>query len=328
MLSLVCVVVGEGRPFSVKIEENENVGILKNMIWGQKMYQFPADELELYHTLKGNTEVDEDVLRELKQQGSNDLTVKYVNDIAWMNPIKLLKRYLDANPPVEEQIHVLVVVPEGAVAARTSHAQAVEFQDAVLEASVNKAFKDRDEKRSVYSLSDMNSEKKRRILQKMGLTVNVLRMKEPRDVSIPGYPWIDEFPENQEDQRAQYMAYLEMHLMTLLDEDVFSLVDIANDKTVLDTVDPRLPFRIKGTADVLLAKSNVTNLIPMAGLCIVIELKKKVEKNHINQAIGQLMCASIKAPLGCFPMSLLTDLNGTWHFCYFSDKSVLTQVIF
>ncbi|KAF0706725.1 Aste57867_6708 [Aphanomyces stellatus] len=206
--------------------------------------------------------------------------------------------------------------------------RSIEELGEIVEASVNKAFKDRDEKRSVYSLSDMNSEKKRRILQKMGLTVNVLRMKEPRDVSIPGYPWIDEFPENQEDQRAQYMAYLEMHLMTLLDEDVFSLVDIANDKTVLDTVDPRLPFRIKGTADVLLAKSNVTNLIPMAGLCIVIELKKKVEKNHINQAIGQLMCASIKAPLGCFPMSLLTDLNGTWHFCYFSDKSVLTQVIF
>ncbi|KAF0710216.1 hypothetical protein As57867_005559, partial [Aphanomyces stellatus] len=176
--------------------------------------------------------------------------------------------------------------------------RSIEELGEILDERLNKFFKDRDEKRSVYSLSDMNSEKKRRILQKMGLDVNVIR-------------GLFEFPENQEVQRVQYMAYLEAHLMTQLNANkvVFSLLDIANDKTVLDTVNPRLPFRIKGTADVLLAKSNVTNLIPMAGLCIVIELKKNVEKHHINQAIGQLMCASIKAPLGCYPMSLLTDLN-------------------
>ncbi|KAF0713578.1 hypothetical protein As57867_004274, partial [Aphanomyces stellatus] len=133
MPKLFCVVVGhEGSPFSVNIAADETVDDLKDKIKEKNMYQFPAKELELYHILKGYTEVDEDVLRELKQQGSNDLTVKYVNDIAWMKATKLLKRYLDANPPVEEQIHVLVVVPEGAVAARTSHAQAVEFQDAVL----------------------------------------------------------------------------------------------------------------------------------------------------------------------------------------------------
>ncbi|KAF0701901.1 hypothetical protein As57867_007810, partial [Aphanomyces stellatus] len=328
MPKLFCVVVGhEGSPFSVNIAADETVDDLKDKIKEKNMYQFPAKELELYRV--DGLAQDED--EQFVYKGTTiDMTTCSLDffgkDKAKMPPLSFIsERFNEADVNTRWKIHVLVVIPRE---IPPTGKRSIEELGEIVEASVNKAFKDRDEKRSVYSLSDMNSEKKRRILQKMGLTVNVLRMKEPRDVSIPGYPWIDEFPENQEDQRAQYMAYLEMHLMTLLDEDVFSLVDIANDKTVLDTVDPRLPFRIKGTADVLLAKSNVTNLIPMAGLCIVIELKKKVEKNHINQAIGQLMCASIKAPLGCFPMSLLTDLNGTWHFCYFSDKSVLTQVIF
>ncbi|KAF0702011.1 hypothetical protein As57867_007803, partial [Aphanomyces stellatus] len=196
-----------------------------------------------------------------------------------------LSSYPQLNDSSIGKIHVLVVIPRE---IPPTGKRSIEELGEIVEASVNKAFKDRDEKRSVYSLSDMNSEKKRRILQKMGLDVNVLELEEPCNTSIPGYPWIVEFPENQEVQRVQYMAYLEAHLMKQLNANkvVFSLLDIANDKTVLDTVDPRLPFRIKGTADVLLAKSNVTNLIPMAGLCIVIELKKKVEKNHINQAIG------------------------------------------
>ncbi|KAH9082756.1 hypothetical protein LEN26_021209 [Aphanomyces euteiches] len=113
-VSLNCLVVGEETPFPVDIDAKKSVGHLKDMISVKKIYQFPADELQLYHTLKGDTEVDEDILRKLKQQGSSGMAVKYVNDIAWMNPIKLLKRYFDANPPVEEQIHIFVVVPEGA----------------------------------------------------------------------------------------------------------------------------------------------------------------------------------------------------------------------
>lgn len=105
------------------------------------------------------------------------------------------------------------------------------------------------------------------------------------------------------------------------------LADIVNDEEVLTIEDPRLPFRMKGTADVLLIKGRRMNpLITLAGVCIVIELKKKVEKAHVLQAVGQLVICSIKAPLNCYPLSLLTDLNDHWHFSWFSDKHVLTQV--
>ncbi|KAF0720287.1 Aste57867_431 [Aphanomyces stellatus] len=253
MPKLFCVVVGhEGSPFSVNIAADETVDDLKDKIKEKNMYQFPAKELELYLAKNGLSR-DEAKAATLDEDGKNDY-------------------HFGMNfQPEEGNIYVLVVVPRE---MPPNGKRSIEELGEILDERLNKFFKDRDEKRSVYSLSDMNSEKKRRILQKMGLTVNVLRMKEPCDVSIPGYPWIDEFPENQEDQRDQYMAYLEIHLMTLLDEDVFSLVDIANNESVLNTEDPRLPFRIKGTADVLLVKSNVTNLIPMAGLCIAIELRR------------------------------------------------------
>jgi hypothetical protein len=146
--------------------------------------------------------------------------------------------------------------------------------------------------------------------------------------------------ENGQSQKNGYMVYLKQHLATLLHGGNFLLADMvkkvkkqwmniikANDKGVLTIEDPRLPIRMNGTADVLLIKGRKVNpLITLADLCMVIELKNKVEKAHVPQAVGQLVSCSIKAPLNCYPLSLLTDLNDHWHFSWFSDKHVLTQV--
>jgi hypothetical protein len=82
----------------------------------------------------------------------------------------------------------------------------------------------------------------------------------------------------------------------------FQLVDIAHDKSVLSVVDPRLPFRLNGTADVLLVKRRAKNpLNKLVGIRLVIELKGKVESSHLPQALGQLASCSLKAPLHCVP---------------------------
>ncbi|KAF0687263.1 hypothetical protein As57867_020906, partial [Aphanomyces stellatus] len=134
MLTLVCVVVGEGRPFSVKIEASEIVDALKDKIKEKKEYQFPADELHLYR-VDGLTQ-DED--EQFVYKGTTiDMTTCSLDffgeDKAKMPPLSLIsERFNEADVNTRWKIHVLVVVPEGAVAARTSHAQAVEFQDAVL----------------------------------------------------------------------------------------------------------------------------------------------------------------------------------------------------
>ncbi|GMF11184.1 unnamed protein product [Phytophthora lilii] len=167
-----------------------------------------------------------------------------------------------------------------------------------------------------------------RIVKKMRLTESVpTDIDEPEDTFIPGYMWIPEVPENGQSQRTGYMVYLQQHLATLLNGGNFVLADIANDNGVLTIEDPTLPFRKNGTANVLLIKGRRMNpLITLAGVCMVIKLKRKVEKAHVPQAVGQLVSCSMKAPLNCYPLSLLTDLNDHWHFSWFSDKHVLTQV--
>ncbi|KAF0682406.1 hypothetical protein As57867_025386, partial [Aphanomyces stellatus] len=196
-VTLNCLVVGEGSPFPVVIDAEKTVGILKDKIKEKNMYQFPAKELELYR-MDGLTQ-DED--EQFVYKGTTiDMTTCSLDffgeDKAKMPPLSLIsERFNEADVNTRWKIHVLVVIPRE---IPPTGKRSIEELGEILDERLNKFFKDRDEKRSVYSLSEMNSEKKRRILQKMGLDVNVLELEEPCNTSIPGYPWIVEFPENQD----------------------------------------------------------------------------------------------------------------------------------
>ncbi|KAH9146592.1 hypothetical protein AeNC1_019466, partial [Aphanomyces euteiches] len=57
MLKLFCVVAGEGRPFSVKIDASETVDDLKKKIKEEIKYDGRADALQLYLALKGGLQL-------------------------------------------------------------------------------------------------------------------------------------------------------------------------------------------------------------------------------------------------------------------------------
>ncbi|GMF27384.1 unnamed protein product [Phytophthora lilii] len=197
----------------------------------------------------------------------------------------------------------------------------------VVEASVAKVLDEREEKRSVYSFSDLNSELGQRIKNKLRLRDDYLHFDEPENTSVEGYQWIPELAESHEDQRAACMRYLRHNLKSLLDQGGFQLEDIANDKSLLSIVDPRLPFRMIGTADVLLVnRKSKWPSNKLAGISIVIELKHIVKEYHSPQAMGQLASCSLKAPIRCYPLSLLTDLNNHWYFSWFSEDRTLAHV--
>ncbi|KAI9923087.1 hypothetical protein PsorP6_000740 [Peronosclerospora sorghi] len=213
-----------------------------------------------------------------------------------MKATKTLQHWLfnknKMSPPSTDQIHVLVVVPEGGSSRLTAGPMLWNAEKAKMVA---------------YEVLKERDEKAERIVKKMRLSENIPYVKEPVHTSIAGYTWISEVAKSDESQRVGYMAYLQQHLKTLIDQG-FQLVDIAGDQSALTIVDPRLPFGLKGTADVLLRKSN-NPLIMLAGISLVIELKKKVTSDHLPQAIGQLVSCSMKAPINCYPVGLLTDLN-------------------
>ncbi|KAF0712275.1 hypothetical protein As57867_004868, partial [Aphanomyces stellatus] len=134
MVKLFCVVVGEGSPFPVVIDAEKTVGILKKMIKDEKqdIITFDADKLDLYR-VDGLTQ-DED--EQFVYKGTTiDMTTCSLDffgeDKAKMPPLSLIsERFNAAEMNTRWKIHVLVVVPEGAVSDHTLQAQYVEFQRA------------------------------------------------------------------------------------------------------------------------------------------------------------------------------------------------------
>ncbi|RLN47656.1 hypothetical protein BBJ28_00020762 [Nothophytophthora sp. Chile5] len=174
-------------------------------------------------------------------------------------------------------VNVLVVVPEGEVAAPRDSSDLQEL----MEKAVTTALETRDNKRSVCSLPELQPEHKERMAKKMRLADDdYIIIDEPPNTLIPGYTWLN-VPEDADDQRAGYMAYLEVHFQRVLKEEKLSWLDVAKNETVLSVRDPRLPFEMSGTADVLLVDRRSTqHLEPLAGVRMVVELKKKVEERH------------------------------------------------
>ena len=338
-MRLVCALVGvKESVFSVTIDPSMLVDELKKAIKKEKknnLKAVDADELQLFLARKGDETwlpSNDPLAQRLRDGNADDADIKKMIGGEEVDPTWTIQEWLDENKmtgrrhvPKSKQIHVLVVVPDGATSGMYAAPKLLTAEQTKM--VVNEVLKERDEMASVYSFSDLNAAMEMRIVKKMRLTESIPDVKEPVDTSIAGYSWIPKITESEESQRAGYMAYLQQHLKPLMDRGNFLLDDIAGDKSVLSIVDPRLPFAMKGTADVLLINRTSKNpLIKLAGVSMVIELKKKVEPGHVPQAVGQLVSCSMKAPLNCYPLSLLTDLNDHWHFSWFSDKHVLTQV--
>ncbi|KAG9408660.1 hypothetical protein AC1031_020510 [Aphanomyces cochlioides] len=115
MLKLFCVVVGEGKPFSVKIDASETVDDLKQKITEKIDYKGRTMDLELYLALKNNawlSDVDPDLTGLSKPVEGNTVFTSYTNDENNTLATRRLHQYFhDGNPPKESRFHVLVVVP-------------------------------------------------------------------------------------------------------------------------------------------------------------------------------------------------------------------------
>ncbi|KAG9406237.1 hypothetical protein AC1031_002561 [Aphanomyces cochlioides] len=305
MLTLFCVVVGEERPFPVEIDGDKTVDHLKKKIREENSntIQCDADALLLYLAKNG-------LSRGEARAATVDDNGNIPGCIKMDELLKIQhKDHFGVNfQPEEGKIYVLVWIPEDTTSGMSAAPIPLMSADQA-ETILKKVLKEHDEEASAYSFSKLNTDKQERIAMKMRLTTKLPDVKEPVDGSIAGYSWIPNIAEIDESQRSD-----------------FFLEDIAGDENLLDVKDPRLPFPMKGTADVLLINRRSKNqLFPLAGTSVVIELKKKVDRSHIPQAVGQLVSCSIKADLDSYPLGLLTDLNDHWVFSWFSNKHVLTQ---
>ncbi|KAH9154108.1 hypothetical protein AeRB84_003755 [Aphanomyces euteiches] len=113
MVTLVCVVVGEGIPFSVEIDASKIVDVLKKKIKEEINYDGHAKDLELYR-VDGLTQNQQ---RQILFSGTPiDMAVKHLGDFegytTGMVELSLISEcFQDADVNTRWKIHVLVVVP-------------------------------------------------------------------------------------------------------------------------------------------------------------------------------------------------------------------------
>ncbi|KAE9023971.1 hypothetical protein PR003_g11598 [Phytophthora rubi] len=111
MVKLFCVIVGAtGSVFPVDIDSSESVGDLKKAIKKEKMYQFPADELQLF-LAKTEDGTWLDVARvafvPLDEHGYPQ-GFSHMDPILWINNPEI---FGDNFQWGERQVHVLVAIP-------------------------------------------------------------------------------------------------------------------------------------------------------------------------------------------------------------------------
>ncbi|CAK4830525.1 unnamed protein product [Aphanomyces euteiches] len=137
MLTVFCVVVGEGRPFSIDIDAGKTVDHLKDKIKEKNKNTITCDakDLQLYLALKGGLQLkdgawlsDEDPDLEGLSQPAEGNTVlpKYVNEERKMRETKKLSKFFSGGDyPAycnDETIHVVVTKQEAlGVAPTTKH---------------------------------------------------------------------------------------------------------------------------------------------------------------------------------------------------------------
>ncbi|GMF28345.1 unnamed protein product [Phytophthora lilii] len=216
MVKLFCAIVGAaGSAFEVKIDDTESVSALKKAIWEEikakfihddKFRSVVASDLQLFLAkTEGNawlSSLTEDV-KKLKKGKKTALVESLTQEDKELQGEDPISEYLEGmDAPKVKQIHVLVVVPMQDGTSNEMSAATTPLTVEQVEMSMNKFLRERDEKASAYSFSDLNTEMEQRIVKKMRLTENVpTDIDEPEDTSIPGYMWIPEVSENGQSQR-------------------------------------------------------------------------------------------------------------------------------
>ncbi|KAF0711207.1 hypothetical protein As57867_005344, partial [Aphanomyces stellatus] len=319
-VSLNCMVVGGGTPFSIDIDAGKKVDHLKKKIKKEKEYLFPADELQLYRVDGLAQDEDEQIVYNgITIDMPNCSLVDFGGSTKKLAALSLISEcFEEADVNIRWKIHVLVVVPEGAVSATSSTLAGDDALLQKMEEAMERQFK-KQKKRKCIAFSDISTAKLNKVIN--GLNVIVVSGKEPyrrRAKQVRGFEWDPSLRDDQ--QIAEYSQYLRGHLNATLQQTGLCLLDATQYPGVLAIEDVRFEFDLHGTTDVLvlhdLGDDMAENVRYLNGLRLVMELKKDLTAEYSkkeNQALAELIAANVKTP-DQSPVVLLTDLRQKWVF--------------
>jgi hypothetical protein len=146
---------------------------------------------------------------------------------------------------------------------------------------------------------------------------------------IEPYEW-NSCAESDSNQRELIMQYFNQHLKPSLPTNII-IYDVVNNKNLLDITakNSPFPFKIRGGTDFILAEQGyIDTLILRAGIHAIIELKKVIQRQHVWQAISEMIAADFLANNDIKTIGVLTDLNEAWHLFWLGEGGEIMMTKF
>jgi len=101
--------------------------------------------------------------------------------------------------------------------------------------------------------------------------------------------------------------------------------DVGGNHSLLDVYkDSRLPFNVHGGTDVVVVNNYdvASRLIPES-IYAVLELKKKIERNHVMQVILEMVIADLITPKSRIVFGIISDLMDDWQIFWLEDDRTI-----
>ncbi|KAG3238387.1 hypothetical protein PI124_g16651 [Phytophthora idaei] len=262
MVKLFCAIVGEaGSAFPVDIDAGQTVGDLKDAIKAKKpdTIKGEADKLQLFLAKTDDgawLQNDDPGVPEL-EEGRIHPDVQTLIDGNKMTANWTIKDVLDANhlpTPQSKQVHVLVVVPEGAGGSASEISkmdQLVEKVDKMYEQTVLG-------KRKVYRHSSASST----LLTELNVrlqSIDTVQYPTGDMTHVEPFTWgsiIDERGQDialtEEQQRERYRAYVEVNIGDALTRNRLCVRGVERGKDILKAEIPGRNIELVGRTDMII----------------------------------------------------------------------------
>ncbi|KAE9353758.1 hypothetical protein PR003_g3714 [Phytophthora rubi] len=245
-----------------------------------------------------------------------------------MDPTLFINNFGKNFGPAEGEVHVLVVVPEGAVGSASETSKLDKLVEKVDKMN-DKLDKTMLGKRKVRHSSASSS-----LLDNLHVRLRASRAVpfEP-EKHVEPFMWgciVDERGQKikltEEQQRERYREYVKVNIGDTLAKNKLCVYGVDKGEGAEDILSADVPghdIKLAGRTDMIILSDQVLEnrleLEMLPDVRLIIEVKQKVERRSISQAVSELIALDIMAAEPV--MALLTDLQKHWQFFWVADPT-------
>ncbi|EGZ05333.1 hypothetical protein PHYSODRAFT_356210 [Phytophthora sojae] len=182
-------------------------------------------------------------------------------------------------------------------------------------------------KRKTYVHSKVGSTEYKELLDAFNIKVQPVRKAAAKWGEVKGFTW--DMKLSEEKQKDEYREYVDSNIGELLQEEKLCVFGVENTTDILRVVVNDSNIELRGRTDLLILSDIVMEsadyALDLPEVKMLIEVKKKVERQSVFQAMSELIALALLAddPV----VALLTDFNGDWRFFWVAGKENNTTCV-